>query len=1293
MFRPDDIIDNRYRVVREIGSGGYGTVYLADELGRDEVFLGADTPPGALDDDAVVLRRVAIKILPGHRVDARRFRAEVRSLCRLDHPNIVTFFHHGRDREPYVAMEFVDGPTLAEAEPEPGPEGFKRALRRLVWIAEALAHAHARGVVHRDLKPHNVVISDGDVPRVLDFGLAWLVQPDTDASRRLGTPGFVAPELLDHGDAPCDHRVDIYSLGATMHAVFTGRSPFSDRTMLATVRRQLEGDAHIDPAFPAALEPLLRRCLDPDPVRRPRTAAMVAEELRRIALAATARQVVIAPEDDGARVDLCDSIVRSVDPFVHPVRGDGVRLRLAAGDADDDAVGAFAYAGRPMSDARRVHDALTRAWAGAEISVLGGRRVHDSRGRAFLSLDGDATVVLEPAFPIPVTAIVESEGVRAAACPTRWLVDEREARPSNRHLFMGALAHDVLEHLVRYAIDASDRAAFSALFERVLDGLRLKALAAGLDDDDLDGLRDELAEHFGHLAAWTEPNADTRRGRLAEARRVSGRFGVDGRIDVTITDDDAVRILELKTGRSEQPSHLRQLRCYALLWSEAAAASGRRLEGWVLYSRTGRARPLDRTERGYDVLAARNDLVAMHRALSDGDTPYRPPLYGDDKTLCRDAPCRFRRERCQRQSAVVGARGADGSIRVTPLPGDDPVPGELREAARRYYHHMVTLIEREYREASRAMGEVHRAATVARRVEERAALIDATVLSVDDLRGTARLQCAPRGVFDPGDAIVLHRGQFDDNLVVFARVQQVEPNAVVVRSDAAAALADAEPDGWVVDRDVPRIGFRDMHRALYTFVASNDPRRLETVLLPQRVDGGGQRRLLDAQPRPPALDEAIGGGLNPQQREAVLTALQDHDAFLVQGPPGTGKTTVIAELVAELVGRGERVLLAAGTNTALDTMLARVVRRGVVDVLRVGYADQIGGELEDALREQGRRPDDHVSDSVARDAPSLVALRDRLHQVAVVAATTHRCVSSPVFEILERDVRQPEVPVGATPVFDVAIIDEASQLTEPMALAPIVRARRFVLVGDDRQLPPVIRAADALSAHVAPSVDAELAAAGVGGLDRSLFERLKPWVPHIMLTLQYRMNDAVQAFPGAAFYGARLRPAEGVGARSFPFEPTALDGLDAEMRRRVDPDRPSVWVDCGGEDVGHRNDAEAVEVARTAAALLRGWQGEGDGRQVVGVVAPFRAQCHAIRAALRDELGERAGDVEVDTVERFQGREKEAILVSLVAREWSDFVMDPRRLNVTLTRARTKVVVFGDAAVGRRMLSMWAPAG
>jgi DNA replication ATP-dependent helicase Dna2 len=117
-------------------------------------------------------------------------------------------------------------------------------------------------------------------------------------------------------------------------------------------------------------------------------------------------------------------------------------------------------------------------------------------------------------------------------------------------------------------------------------------------------------------------------------------------------------------------------------------------------------------------------------------------------------------------------------------------------------------------------------------------------------------------------------------------------------------------------------------------------------------------------------------------------------------------------------------------------------------------------------------------------------------------------------------------------------------------------------------------------------------------------------------------------------------------------------------------------------------------VVRTAVALVATWRATHPGdlpSDLLGIVSPFRAQCHAIRAALATELGEElAREIEVDTVDRFQGREKEAILVSLVARSWSDFVFDARRINVTLTRARTKVIVFGAKDLGRRMVETFA---
>jgi len=397
------------------------------------------------------------------------------------------------------------------------------------------------------------------------------------------------------------------------------------------------------------------------------------------------------------------------------------------------------------------------------------------------------------------------------------------------------------------------------------------------------------------------------------------------------------------------------------------------------------------------------------------------------------------------------------------------------------------------------------------------------------------------------------------------------------------------------------------------------------------------------------------------------------------------KTTVIAELARLLVDDGQRVLIAACTHTAVNTALAKVVEAGVADVLRVGARKRTSAELDAALRAADHDPDAHFSRELSSGAASLSQLRFRIESAPVVAATTNACASDRVFDVLHRQAGE-----GVAP-FDVAIVDEASQLTEPMALAPINLARRFVLVGDDFQLPPVVTASDALTANLEPPAWEALREAGVAGLDRSLFERLRPHVPHVLLTVQYRMNEDVQRFPNQAFYHDRLRAAPTAAARRLPLSSDHLATLDDEMRRRLDPERASVWVATEGGSSRHVHEPEVAAVVETAVALAAGLAAGGALRDdAIGVVAPFRAQCHAIRTGLREALPAVHDRIEVDTVERFQGREKDAMLVSLVAREWSDFVMDRRRLNVTLTRARSKVIVFGPKELGRRMIESLA---
>jgi len=216
-----------YRVQRLIGSGGMGRVYLAEH--------------------ATMRRIVALKTLPPERMRQAsavdRFYAEVRAAARLLHPNIVTAFDAGNaDGIHYLAMEFVNGPTLTSLVAQSGPLSIADAVAAIRDCARGLAHAHAAGIVHRDVKPSNLMRSSDGTVKVVDLGLASVnqstanpeVAKDSDTGRLVGTIAFMSPEQLENPDA-VDARSDIYSLGATFYFLLTGRPPY-EGDFLAQVR-------------------------------------------------------------------------------------------------------------------------------------------------------------------------------------------------------------------------------------------------------------------------------------------------------------------------------------------------------------------------------------------------------------------------------------------------------------------------------------------------------------------------------------------------------------------------------------------------------------------------------------------------------------------------------------------------------------------------------------------------------------------------------------------------------------------------------------------------------------------------------------------------------------------------------------------------------------------------------------------------------------------------------------------------------------------------------------------------
>lgn len=267
------VIAGRYRLREPLGSGGMADVHIA----RDEV----------LD------REVAVKVLParylGDETFLERFRREARSASRLSHPNIVAVHDTGTDDGvPYIVMELVPGRSLDHVLAERGRMEVRPAVAVLGEVCEALAHAHANGVVHRDVKPGNILlIADGDAPevKVADFGIARAAGDDTiTLTSVLGTAAYLSPEQAQGERA--DHRADLYSAGIVLYELLTGAPPYADGTAVQVALRHVGGrpdppSEHVE-GVSADLDAVVLTALAKEPDDRYQTAEAFRRDLRAV---------------------------------------------------------------------------------------------------------------------------------------------------------------------------------------------------------------------------------------------------------------------------------------------------------------------------------------------------------------------------------------------------------------------------------------------------------------------------------------------------------------------------------------------------------------------------------------------------------------------------------------------------------------------------------------------------------------------------------------------------------------------------------------------------------------------------------------------------------------------------------------------------------------------------------------------------------------------------------------------------------------------------------------------------
>jgi tetratricopeptide (TPR) repeat protein/predicted Ser/Thr protein kinase len=264
----------RYQLQGEVARGGMGAVYKAL--------------------DPVSGRTVALKVLLGDRHDPRIVQ-EVRSLARLQHPGIVAFHDHAEDQgRAFLVMEWVEGETLRQRLHREGPLPLAQALEATAELCDALRHAHERGVLHRDLKPQNVLVTPEGTLKLIDFGLGKVAAQSqtrrmeslTEPGDVLGSPAYMPPEQAKGDKEAMGPRSDVYGLGATLYALLTGRPPFKGETpvnlLYAVVGKDPDPPSRFRPGLPPEVDAVVLRCLAKRPEDRYASVGALQEELESL---------------------------------------------------------------------------------------------------------------------------------------------------------------------------------------------------------------------------------------------------------------------------------------------------------------------------------------------------------------------------------------------------------------------------------------------------------------------------------------------------------------------------------------------------------------------------------------------------------------------------------------------------------------------------------------------------------------------------------------------------------------------------------------------------------------------------------------------------------------------------------------------------------------------------------------------------------------------------------------------------------------------------------------------------
>ncbi|GAC1614307.1 MAG: DEAD/DEAH box helicase [Ktedonobacteraceae bacterium] len=976
------------------------------------------------------------------------------------------------------------------------------------------------------------------------------------------------------------------------------------------------------------------------------------------------------------------------------------------------------------------------------------------KGRTRNCYKGNAytMAILEPDILLNITDLNQAQ-----YCSRQYLLNRMIPSAPSAATIRGNLVHHCFKELLKehdqgklHTIDvggeiegkpASARQAAETpleVMQRHLEqALQLNSIEMALTGVSLQAMREDVAPHLDSLARWYESERNTlwdmpgvyaieqasdgdEHGKQSEqSEQTSGNqvraetfllapeIGLRGRLDLFWQQSGRQRLLELKTGGASgelpKTSHRWQVNGYHALLAVRRDSRMKKALATLLYSGTpGKAQAIGIPATIRDlqrVNETRNTLI-LNRITS---IPSAPPGASRCSKCAMLEQCQTISSLLQWQPPAVNVQGAPPHDDVLTPSEEEPTHSEQSEEAHKDggWHNdaipalAVARVMQDNKQEQEFFAKYYRLLQIEGRAgEQQQALLWVTPVEERIERGTAirglKLQGRPSMENDgwnlvfrcnntselrEGDEILLSNGNPVTGEVVSGTIIAISTEHLTIWVRELIAHPD------LIDRyDNELVHVRTLQNLLRWHYAP-----------PHRRD------LVAGRIRPRFRGETVSwrSDFNREQNLAVERALQMQDYLLIHGPPGTGKTSVIAEIVKRLSAQGQRIMLAAFTNQAVDNMLKRLDKEGFHDYLRLGHERSVDQAVKPHLLKE------LIATSITRatiqhepgqaETPPAYAdiVYDLLQHTPVVASTTATWSS---------DKYTPQTPGQGTAAestgfaFDVAIIDEAGQLTIPAILGVLRFARRFILVGDEKQLPPLVLSKEA----------------AIEGLADSLFSFLKglddDYMTHhplavsacVPLRIQYRMNKWISHFSSTVFYEQRLVAHDSVANRRLVYTGAGTGQLAREDERTlvlkaIDPRYPLVFLDVRDGEArpeAKTSDAEARVLREIVMALLS----RGIMQKDIGIIAPYRAQVANIRRHLFSNDPESQWralpfdtPLSVDTVDRFQGGERMILLMSFATAhepalqsQRRDFLSNPQRLNVALTRAQRKLILVGN---------------